>query len=1087
MDKKIIHHVFYKTADRFPDRIAIEEETRSISYQDLRRNVNRLSHLLLSSGIKKGEIIAVLLTPGIALTETLLAVFSTGAIYLPLDMGFSQKRFREIFTQCRPAMVITNDALYPELLGIIASADLPVSAVLLHNGAADFSHMPVFSTEGTFVQIKADELPFTDAATVIHPDDGNYIVYTSGSTGVGKAILGRHKSLSHFIHWEQKEFSITEDIRVGQLAQITFDATFRDIFVPLCSGGTLCIPAMSTRTHPTMLIQWLQRTGVNIIHCVPSLFKMLTNILALEGAGTPVLSELKYIFIAGEILYARDIAAWRSVAGMHTELINLYGTSESTLAKTFHRIKEVPAGTNAVIHAGKPIDNTIVAIIKDGVLCLPGEIGDIYIKTPFYTKGYYNDAPLTATIFVSNPLTNDPQDVFHRTGDLGRWLEEGNIEVLGRLDDQTKVNGVRVNLGEIKQALLSEPEVKDVYVMVNNETGSNEVICYYTGTISEESLRLYLKTVLNQYLVPAYIVKLTAFPLNIHGKVNRGALPKPKEILFAGSAYEPVINEQEQKIENIWKEVLMQEMIGRNISFFRMGGTSLKAMQVISRIYHEFHVQINLAEFFNAPFIARLSLLMTEKEGQIQEAILPVAKQATYEATPMQVDLWVTDQLRSSAGIHYNMVNTSSVKGVIDIVLFKQSVSAVINRHESLRTNFVQVGGIPRQLIQETFDIDRYFEYIPLDPLSDMVAIGEKRIYEERVKGFDLEQDPLLRIKLIQITTNEYLCVVTLHHIIADGWSVELLSRDLKRYYLQYSAGISHGLPALNVQYKDYSHWLNNQLKGHQRASLEHYWREELGGELPVTALPIDYPRPSQITFDSRIYHFEMDQPLSGALIALATRKKVTMFSLLNTIINVLLHKYSGDMELLTGAPFSGRLDKSLEDVVGLFVNVVLLRVSISKDDTFSALLERNKQQILNAWQQQVYPFNYLPSLLNYEVPENRFPFVNVLMQSQTGGIADSKPWDDEPEAFADDTIQFTAKTDITFNYAEDPSHIRFAIEYKTDLFHPTTIESFGKNICHIAETIIADEDILLAHIKLRRSADEDAEERMFKEQMRNL
>jgi len=1087
MDKRIIHNVFYKIADTYPGRIAIEEEGRHISYGDLKLQVNGLANLLISSGVQKGQVVAVLLTPGIALTGSLLAVFSAGAIYLPLDLGFSPKRFREIFTQCLPAMVITDDKLYPELQRIITGLNLSMPSVLIHCGDGSFKIKAADVAGSSFRPVQKNELSFMNPEILIQPDDGNYIVYTSGSTGVGKAILGRHKSLSHFVHWELKEFNIDEDIRVGQLAQVTFDATFRDILVPLCAGGTLCIPDVDTRANPARLIYWMEHTNIHIIHCVPSVFKMLTKELAQEDAGAIRLPELKYVFLAGEILYARDIAAWRTFTDIRTEVINLYGTSESTLAKTFNRIKNIPAGANAVIHAGKPIDNALVAVIKDGVLCAPGEIGDIYIKTPFYTLGYYKDEQLTEKIFVPNPLTNDPADVFHRTGDLGRWLDDGNLEVLGRLDDQVKVNGIRVSLGEIKQALLSEPRIKDVQVLVNSETGASELVCYYIGNVGEQALRTYLGTMLNRNLVPAYLVQMKEFPLNIHGKVDRGSLPKPAEILFADTPYEPVINEREQLLERIWKEVLLQDMIGRNISFFRLGGTSLKAMQVISRIYRAFNIQINLADFFSMSTIARLSSLLSEKDGQDFEEILPVAELATYEVTQMQADLWVMDRLNTSAANVYNMVNASNILGCVDIEAFKRSLSDVIYRHESLRTSFVEENAVPRQQVYAVIDLARYFEYIPLNAQLDMEQVVKEAVHAELVNGFDLQQGPLLRVKLIRTGNEAYVCLLTLHHIIADGWSVELLSRDLQHRYQYYASGVHTELPALDIQYKDYSHWLNSRLKGAHLARLEHYWLEKLEGGIPVTELPLDNHRPEQVTYSSRIYHFKMDEALSAALTSLAARNSVTMFILLNTIVDVLIYKYTGKRELLTGSPFSGRLSKQLENVIGLFVNIVLLKAVINNDDTFSTLLERNKQEVSEAWQHQAYPFNYLPSLLNYEVPKNRFPFVNILVQSQLNSVSKDMLWSSPLDIAAFELEHLATKTDITFNFVEDPTCIHFAIEYKTDLFRHTTIENFGNNICHIAGLIIADEHTPLAGIRLLRTAGEDAEERMFREQMHNL
>ncbi|MBD0259129.1 MAG: AMP-binding protein, partial [Cytophagales bacterium] len=456
-----IHLVFENVADRFPDRIAIEEDERAISYTGLDGAYRQLSGVLQGAGVAKGDTVCVLLPSGIEAVTALLAIFKAGAVYLPVDTAFTRKRFAQIFRENTCRCLITNPEGKAVLLSLMETVEVPVPDLIV---AEEGGWQLYTRREDRYAAWPPAPVPPV-REVALDPDDGNYIFYTSGSTGEGKAFLGCHKSLSHFIGWEIDAFGLDHTCRVSQLSQLTFDASFRDILLPLSVGGTLCIPSAPVRNNVHRLIEWIAAKHISLIHCVPSIFKLLTRELPLSESKADRFPDLRYILMAGEALYNRDVRNWRDAVGDHVQLVNLYGTSETTLAKTFHRIGAVAEDPHQVIHAGQPIANAFVIIANHNKLCRIGEIGEVYIKTPFATKGYLHDPALNQASFVANPLTGNAEDVVFRTGDLGRYVQDRNVEIVGRLDDQVKVNGKRVELNEISRAALGVAGVVEAIVL----------------------------------------------------------------------------------------------------------------------------------------------------------------------------------------------------------------------------------------------------------------------------------------------------------------------------------------------------------------------------------------------------------------------------------------------------------------------------------------------------------------------------------------------------------------------------------------------------------------------------------------------
>ncbi|KPA18702.1 peptide synthetase [Candidatus Magnetomorum sp. HK-1] len=624
MNKKIIHSVFEETVERYKSKIAVEEGNRSIEYDNLNKSANRLAHALNGYGAKRNSVISVFLPNSIEFVVSVIGVFKSGGILLPIDIEVPEKRFKKILNKTNPKVIITNHTLKENLIQQLSAFNLlcriDCIIVLSEGDHINNDIQEIRFTEDEKRTITEKVYPENNLPLISEPDDGNYIVFTSGSTGEPKAILGSHKNLSHFIHWEIDEFGLDENIKVSQLSLTTVDVIFRDIFTPLISGGTVCIPDPKNFTNIKHLLKWIDQSKISLIHTVPSIFRLIYKEIESQFQTenlfpNELFLSLKYILLVGEELYGNDVVRWMDIFEKRIELVNLYGATE-TLAKVFYRIKEKPHETNKIVPLGKPISKTAVLILNDSnELCRLGEIGQIHIKSPFLTKGYYNAPNLTKDSFIQNPLNTENLDIIYKTGDLGRYFSDRSIEFVGRLDRQVKINALRIELNEIEQVIMTYDKIEQTLVIAHKtQDFEAKLTCYYTekNKISTTHLRDYLLKILPNYMIPSFFVLMDDFPLNINGKIDKKALPKPEEVIYEDIKYVSPTDDTEKKLEEIWGEILNLKKVGVNNSFFQIGGNSLSALKVISQLYKIFETEINIKDFFENPTIKELSELIKQ-------------------------------------------------------------------------------------------------------------------------------------------------------------------------------------------------------------------------------------------------------------------------------------------------------------------------------------------------------------------------------------------------------------------------------------------------------------------------------------------
>ncbi|MDO7888076.1 non-ribosomal peptide synthetase [Hymenobacter cheonanensis] len=1028
--KNLVYKQFEDMAAQYPTAEAIRFGGRPMSYEALNTYANRLA-ALLAAVEPAPAIIKVLMPASSYLVAALLGVFKAGHVYLPVDLQFAEQRIQQLFEETPNASVLLHQDWLPGWEALAARLGLQAGKLLILNESQGITVVE----QGRQAVHRWEDLPAGNPAGEQDPEAASYLFYTSGSTGRAKAIVGMHKSLAHFIGWEAREFGAGPGMRVSQLIQFTFDASLRDIFLPLCTGGTLCIPEAETRGNLARLVEWIDAEKIQLLHGVPSLFQQLTK-TAQQAEPKPRFAALQYVLLAGEALYAKDIHRWREVFGTRIEVVNLYGATETTMIKTFHRIAEVPEAPGQVLSVGKPIDNTFILVLNQGKLCRIGEIGEVYIKTPFSTKGYYNNPGLTQQVFVQNPLIQDRADIIYKTGDMGRYAADRSLEILGRQDRQVKVNGVRIELNEIEQALLAVAEVEEtVAKTIKDAEGKLQLVCYYTAPAAIADLREQLATRLNAYMLPTFLVHLPEFPLNSNGKIDKAALPSPEEVLL-GSEFELPHEGLETELAAIWKAELGLKAISRDLSFYHMGGNSLKAMKIAGDIQRHLNVELKLMDIFLYPTIAKLAAFIAEQAPAAAPAIGAAPQLASYPLTHTQKRLWVISNLET-ASVAYHMPIAYTLTGGVNVEALGQAFHTVLARHESLRTVFRQVEGDVRQVVLPwhpgLFALQQ--EAVPAGAGPDALRQQMQRFQDAPM---DLAHELPIRARLLVVSPTEAVLLAVVHHIVFDGWSTTLLLQELLASYQALAQGQQPALPPLPVQYKDYAVWQQEQLQAPAMQASEAFWKAQFAEQPPVLELPLDKPRPLARTYAGSLHEHLISGATLAQFKALCLHEAGTLFNGLTTALNVLLARYSGQTDIVVGTPVANREKAELQSVIGFFANTIALRNRFDGQDTFQQLFARVKHNTTQALQHADYPFDRLVEQLATPREVSRSPLFDVaLILHKAAGADQASPVPAAATTEAHEAAELNgySKFDLTFSFREVADGLLLKLEYNTDLF----------------------------------------------------
>ncbi len=1058
MDRNSVLELFRKSVTEFGDRVAIDRAGTELTYRELEARSNLLANYLIASGAQKGTAIAILAEDHLAVIASILGILKAGCAFVPLDAAIPEKRLRAMMKLVGPRWIILESKFF----------------TLAENITADLDEDPRFlcldqcQTSPRKVEYLSLETATADTPAPVPQDEPNdfcYVYFTSGSTGQPKAIAGRLKGIDHFIRWEIKNLNLGPETRVSQLLPFPFDGSLRDIFIPLCCGGTVCVPpSRDTILDAPELIKWLDKQRINVVHCVPSLFRSIVN----EAPSPDRLALLRYILMAGEVLLPSDVKRWMDIFGERVQLINLYGTSETTMAKFIHFVQPSDAERRS-IPVGKPMPGAAALIVDSrGRPCPPGTIGEIYIRTPFRSLGYYNQPELTKEVFITNPFNNDPNDIVYKTGDLGRVLEDGNFEYLGRLDQQVKIRGQRVELSEVEGLLRKHEWVKEVAVIDREDSSGYKYLCAYVVLDNHDDtaeVRDFCAESLPDYMVPSAFVLMRELPQTISGKVDRRALAgMAQPQIGSDQPFFPPRTQLEEFLCATWAEVLGLSKVGIRSNFFHSGGHSLLATQVVSRLRAALEVEVTLRDLFEAPTVEalaqRIEAALQAGAGSVEGSdfkIKPCPRDVSLPLSFAQQRLWFLDRLEPGSNL-YNIPGAISLSGKLDIQALNQTLTEINRRHESLRTVFNTEAGEPVQIIQSPAEVQ-----IPVIDLRDLEP--EARTTEVRRREllaadipFVLSEGPLLWVELLWLAEDEHVLLFTMHHIISDGWSMGVLVKEVAALYGAYSTGKPSALPELPIQYVDYAAWQREWLEGEKLGRELAYWKEQLAGAPAELKLPADSGRPQNPTYVGESLPVTLSKELSEGLKALSNREGTTLFMTLLAAWQTLLFRYSGQRDIVVGTDIANRNRHETEPLIGFFVNQLVLRGRLSPELSFHELLQQTRELCLGAFAHQDLPFEKLVEELQPDRDMRRAPLFQVKLVLQNAPFKFLRlqglqltPLD------APVLIGKAMSPYLMLMLSESAKGLGGVLEYSTDLFERETVKRMIGHFQRLLEEVIAD------------------------------
>ncbi len=1042
--------LFEAEAARAPEALAVAYGDASLTYGALNARANRLAHHLVRAGVRPESRVAVCLERGVEMVVAMLAVLKAGAAYVPLEPGYPAERLSFMLADSGVEVLLTEDGLRDAL---------PVRA-----GVA------VISVDG-------------DAARIAEERDDNprigtgplglaQVIYTSGSTGTPKGVGIEHRGIIRVVR-ETDVVRITPADRVSQTATAAFDGATFEVWSALLNGAALVGIHKDVALEPARLAETIRAERLTVLFLTTALFNQAARELPDAFAG------LRAVFFGGE---AADADAVRRVlrAGGPERLVNGYGPTENTVFSTVHTVREVAEGATSV-PIGRPVSNSTAYVLGGAGEPLPvGLPGELFVGGEGVARGYLGRPALTAERFVPDPFAAQPGARMYRTGDRARWLRDGTLEFLGRLDGQVKIRGFRIETGEIEAALRTHDAVTDCVVVArvdpgdNHDGGERRLVAYVVaGDADADGLRAHLRRTLPDYMVPGAFVLLERLPLTPNGKLDRRALPEPD---YAAGEYVAPRTPVEEMLAGIWAAVLGVERVGAEANFFELGGHSLLATRVISRIRAAFGVEPTVRTMFEAPTLAQLAQEVEALRRVTQPRRARVVPVQRGEALPLsfaQERLWLIDRLQPGGAV-YNVPAGVRLHGALDAAALERALGEIVRRHEALRTTFPEHDGAPVQRIAPFAGWT-----LPVEDLSALDAEGREaavreRAAEDAARPFDLAAGPLFRARLLRLADDDHVLLLCMHHVVTDGWSLGVLFRELSALYGAFREDRESPLPELPVQYADYAAWEREQLRGEALDQHLAYWRERLAGAPALLELPADHPRPAVQSYRGAHVMIDLPPALLERLEALGRGEGATLFMVLLGAFQLLLAKYSGSDDVVVGSPAAGRSRPEVEGLIGFFVNTLVLRTELDGDPAFREVLKRVRSATLGAYEHGELPFEKLVAELQPERSLGHAPLFQVMFALQNADTS-SDPLPGLRTEGVDAALD-TTKFDLSLHLEAHPGGLGGALTYATDLFERGTVERMAAHLARVLEQVAADPELRLSALALV----DDAERRQL-------
>ncbi|WP_020617754.1 non-ribosomal peptide synthetase [Paenibacillus daejeonensis] len=1034
-----LYPLLAEQAQRTPDAVAIEDATgRSMTYAELHEQAGQWAERLRLADIGRGARVALLAGRSIDTVIAILAVLRSGAAYVPLDPGYPAARLAYMLAHSQPALVLAERTAWRSL----ASAEPHVYQGLVWAWDEKSGH-------GHELEVISANLEGADQGSVSShegvvetPDDLAYVLYTSGSTGRPKGVMVTQRGLVNYARWAAEAYSDGRPATMPLFTSLSFDLTVTSLFVPLLTGGSIIVCEDEEDTG-RLLQHIVASPKVTIMKATPAHLALLERLSELSA------TSLRRIIVGGEQLYAapveRLLASWPG----ELEICNEYGPTEAVVGCTLFRVRAgTPLAGDDAVPIGVPIDNAVLYVLDEAGQPVPPLVqGELYIGGAGVAAGYLGAPELTEQRFVEDPYR--PGYHMYRTGDLVRRLPSGDLSYIGRTDDQVKVRGYRIELGEIERALTAHPDIREAVAALRPADGENEgaehqqVLAWYTSAaeqaIPPAEWRTLVAERLPVYMRPAHLIRVSEMPLTANGKLDKRALPSPERWSSAAAVDAPR-TPLESQLSTLWREQLGKDA-GREEDFFALGGHSLRAMLLTARIRETLGVELPLSELFRAPTIAAMAAWIERAERTVLEPLPSITEQLHYPVTPAQKRMYLLHSMEGGE-LAYNMPQALRLEGPLDHERLGAALAKLIDRHSLLRTSFViSKGEIVQQIAPQA--------NVPLMKLDSRTSDNEQEALStlaDWIRPFDLAEAPLLRVGLLPLGETKHLLLIDMHHIIGDAITAQVLLSELAALYEGQS------LPVPAVAYANYAVWQTTWLGSEAAERGRAYWRNQLGGELPVLELPTDRRRPAVQTFHGERLSFAVSKELTTRLNELARAHGATLFMTLLAAYKTLLSRYSGQEELAVGTPVAGRTHPQTTEMPGLFVNTLVLRTRPQASRSFTQFLHDVRQTAIEAYEHQDVPFEELVELLDVVRDPSRNPLFDTMFLMQQEEIRTASLG--EAELSSIQLPYRVSSFDLTLSADETPQGLRFEWEYNTDLFDATTVQRLADHYMQLLQAV---------------------------------
>ena len=1052
-----IHHLFEAQAAKTPGALAVEFAGEQLTYAELNDRANQLARYLRGLGVGPESLVGICIERSNEMLIGLLAILKAGGAYVPLDPAYPPQRLSFMLKDARPSVVLTKQGWLqrlPESEAQLVCVDAITE--LLERASAENLHATVTS------------------------ENVAYVIYTSGSTGIPKGVAVPHRAVIRLVR-ETDYIRFAADEVFLQLAPVSFDASTLEIWGSLLNGARLVIMPPQT---PSLAELGAALRDYDVTTCwlTAGLFHLMVDERLEDLRG------VRQLLAGGDVLSAAHVQRYLAATD-NGVLINGYGPTENTTFSCTHRMAAGWELRGSSVPIGRPITNTQVYVLDQRLQPVPiGVVGELYLGGAGLAREYLRRPELTAEKFVPHPYSAEAGARLYRTGDQVRWLADGTLEFVGRLDQQVKVRGFRIELGEIEATLGEQEEVKEAVVIVREESaGEKHLVAYVVPRTEVQSihqeraqlisrLRVHLQEKLPEYMIPTSFVLLDAVPLTPNDKVDRRALPAPDEARpeQAGDFVAPS-TPIEELLARLWAEVLRVESVGVHDDFFTLGGHSLLATLLVSRVRESFGVELPVRSLFETPTVRDLAgyveAALRDRTGEQSPPIVHVSRETNLPLSFAQQRLWFLHELEPTSSF-YNIPVAVRLRGRLQIDAMQRTLNEIVRRHESLRTSFPTLDAQPVQSIAPALALD-----LPLIDLSTLREDEREReaqrcATEEARAPFNLATGPLVRANLVRLGAEDHVLLVTMHHIVSDGWSMGVLIREVGALYRAFIDNEPSPLPELPVQYADFAVWQRRWLAGEVFETHLRYWRRQLGGELPVLKLPTDKPRPDVQSFRGSSESLQLPMPLVEELNLLSKREGVTFFMLLLATFKALLSRYTEQPDIVIGSPIANRNRVELEGLIGFFVNTLTLRTDLSDNPTFRELVRRVRTVALEAYAHQDMPFEQLVEQMQPERTMSRNPLFQVMFQME------NTPKDDLPlpglVLSPVEVERVTTQFDLSFDVMENDEGLMVVAEYSTDLFNKTTISSMLRRWQILLEGVVTNPDTRLDELPLLTGAERE-------------